>query len=165
MNIKKLDGSFNITVNGMPYNTLEGDKYFNDTLALFNSNPELFDIETVKVKTLDELKSEKIAELKANYDSYLASGFSYNGNYFNIDEVARANLKTKIEVCEDLTSNNYTWRNNSGINIDFINKAGLETLSYQFCLGAENAKLKKFSLKDDINNATIETIDTITITF
>ena len=33
---------FNITVNKMPYNTLEGDKYFNDTLSLFNSNPELF---------------------------------------------------------------------------------------------------------------------------
>ena len=117
------------------------------------------------LKSLEELKAEKIAELSTAYNNYLKSGFSYNGNYFNIDEVARANLKTKIEVCEDLTSNNYTWRNNSGINIDFINKAGLETLSYQFCLGAENAKLKKFSLKDDINNATIETIDTITITF
>lgn len=70
MNLKKLDGSFNITVNGMPYNTINGDTYFNETVSLFNSNPELFELETVKVKTLDELKEAKIVELKANRDNY-----------------------------------------------------------------------------------------------
>lgn len=165
MNLKKLDGSFNITVNGMPYNTIENDEYFKKTKKLCETNPELFEIEGIKVKTLDELKSEKIAELNTAYNNYLKNGFSYNENYFSIDEISRSNLKTKIEVCEDLANSNYTWRNNAGVNIDFVNKAGLENLYYQFCLGAENAKLTKFSLKDSINSATIETINTITITF
>lgn len=76
MNLKKLDGTFNITVNGMPYNTIEGDKYFKDTLSLFKSNPELFEIEVPVVtppKTLEELKAEKIAELKSNCSNYILS--------------------------------------------------------------------------------------------
>ncbi len=44
-NLKKTNGSFNITINGMPYNTCNGNKYYNDTLNLYNSNPELFDEE------------------------------------------------------------------------------------------------------------------------
>lgn len=124
----------------------------------------VFQIQAI-VKTLNDLKAEKIAELNTAYNNYLKNGFSYNENYFSIDEISRSNLKTKIEVCEDLANSNYTWRNNAGVNIDFVNKAGLENLYYQFCLGAENAKLTKFSLKDSINSATIETINTITITF
>ena len=45
MNIKKLDGSFVIEINGMPYHTMIGDKYYNDTMSLCNSNPELFEDE------------------------------------------------------------------------------------------------------------------------
>ena len=73
MNIKKLDGSFNIMVNGMPYNTIEGDKYYQQTLDLYNSKPELFEIEKKIEKTLEDLKQEKIAQLKNNCQNYIYS--------------------------------------------------------------------------------------------
>ena len=64
MNKKNLNGSFNITVNNMPYNTIQGDKYYNETLKLFNSNPELFEIEEEQKIDLEEIKFLKINDLK-----------------------------------------------------------------------------------------------------
>lgn len=75
MNIKKLDGSFDIIVNGLPYNTIIGDKYYKQTLDLYNSKPELFENETKKEKTLEELKKEKIQELKNSRRFYRQSVF------------------------------------------------------------------------------------------
>jgi len=77
MNRKNLNGSFNIIVNGLPYNTVMGDKYYNETLQLFNSNPELFEIEEEKVITLEEVKYSKKQELKRKRDEYKEkNGFS-----------------------------------------------------------------------------------------
>ena len=45
MNRKNLDGSFNIIVNGLPYNTIKGDKYYETTLKQYKKHPELFEIE------------------------------------------------------------------------------------------------------------------------
>ena len=56
-NMKKLDGSFVIEVNGLPYHTKVDDKYYNKALQLFNSRPELFEIE--KEKTEEDLAEEK----------------------------------------------------------------------------------------------------------
>lgn len=64
MYTKKINGSFNIIVNGMPYNTIKGDKYYEETLKLYNSNSELFEVEKEYIKTLEELKQEKIQELR-----------------------------------------------------------------------------------------------------
>ena len=91
-NLKKSDGSFNITINGMPYNTNIGDKYYNDTLNLYNSNPELFDIEIEETeleklnKTIKELKLQKKLELKQKRDNYLKlKGYNLSDNdKFNI---------------------------------------------------------------------------------
>ena len=73
--MKKLDGSFVIEVNGLPYNTIKGDKYFQETENLFKSNPELFDIEKECIKPLEELKQEKIRELKDNCSNYIYSQY------------------------------------------------------------------------------------------
>ena len=75
MNRKNLDGSFNIIVNGLPYNTIKGDKYYNETLDLYNSNPELFELETKKEIPLEELKQKKIQELKSNCSNYIYSKY------------------------------------------------------------------------------------------
>lgn len=77
-NLKKLDGSFNIVINGMPYNTIQGDKYFNETKNLYNSNPELFEIEQEIVINVDFLKTKKLQDLKKERDKY-----KINNNYNN----------------------------------------------------------------------------------
>lgn len=71
MNRKNLNGSFNITVNGMPYNTIQGDKYYNETLQLFNSNPELFELETKIEIPLEELKQEKLNILNSETQKFI----------------------------------------------------------------------------------------------
>lgn len=104
MNIKKLDGSFDIIVNGLPYNTIEGDEYFQETEILYNEHPELFEIEKVKEKTLEELKAEKIQQLKNNCKSYIFS-------IYPIDK--------QLNIINPL--NDYTEKDKQNMNI-FINK-------------------------------------------
>jgi hypothetical protein len=79
MNIKKLDGSFNIIVNNLPYNTIKGDKYYQQTLDLYNSNPELFENEKKTEKSLEELKQDKIEELKKEREVYKSNTFIRDG--------------------------------------------------------------------------------------
>lgn len=62
MNRKNLDGSFNIIVNGLPYNTMKGDKYFQETENLFKSNPELFEIEEKTIEKVPSYQELRIAE-------------------------------------------------------------------------------------------------------
>lgn len=85
MNIKKLNGSFDIIVNGMPYNTIEGDKYYQQTLDLYNSNPELFELEKKTKKSLEELKQEKLQELKEKREEYKKTIFIKGVSLFNLD--------------------------------------------------------------------------------
>lgn len=70
MYTKKLDETFNIIVNGMPYNTIKGDKYYESTLKQYKEHPELFEVEKEYIKTLEELKKEKILELKKVRDEF-----------------------------------------------------------------------------------------------
>lgn len=113
MNIKKLDGSFDIIVNGLPYNTIEGDKYYQQTLDLYNSKPELFEIEKVKEKTLEELKQEKIEELRKERNIYKSKTFIREGyslldfepfscyNYFNLIRLKMGWKKEELDKFDE----------------------------------------------------------------
>ncbi len=124
-NLKKSDGSFNITINGMPYNTNIGDKYYNDTLNLYNSNPELFDIEIEETeleklnKTIKELKLQKKLELKQKRDNYL----KLKG--YNLSDNDKFNIINLLDNYTEEDKNNYiNFLNNNLIpKYNTINKA------------------------------------------
>ena len=77
MNRKNLNGSFNIIVNGLPYNTVIGDKYYNETVALFNSNPELFEIEKEKEISIEELRYNKYSAHATKSQGINITGFAF----------------------------------------------------------------------------------------
>lgn len=89
MNRKNLDGSFNIIVNGKPYNTTKGDKYYQQTLDLYNYHPELFEIEIKKEKTLEDLKAEKISELKEKRNKYKKNIFIKDKNLLELEDKSK----------------------------------------------------------------------------
>ena len=86
MNRKNLDGSFNIIVNGLPYHTIKGDKYYQKTLDLYKSNPELFENEKKTGKSLVDLKKEKISELKEKRDEYKKTIFIKDKNLLDLED-------------------------------------------------------------------------------
>ena len=96
MNRKNLDGSFNIIVNGLPYNTIKGDKYFQETENLFKSNPELFDIEKECIKPLEDLKKEKIQELKEKRDEYKKTIFIKDKNLLYLEDKSKYHFDNLI---------------------------------------------------------------------
>ncbi len=86
MNRKNLDGSFNITINGLPYNTIEGDKYYNETLSLYNSNPELFELEQVpeiKQLTYSELRRNEYGNIGEQLDMIYWDKINNTNNWIN----------------------------------------------------------------------------------
>ena len=89
MNRKNLDGSFNIIVNGLPYNTIKGDKYYEETLKQYKKHPELFEIEKEYIKTLEELKQEKIQELKEKRDEYKKTIFIKDKNLLELEDKSK----------------------------------------------------------------------------
>ena len=89
MNRKNLDGSFNIIVNGLPYNTIKGDKYYQKTLDLYNSNPKLFENEKKTGKSLVDLKKEKILELKEKRDEYKKTIFIKDKNLLDLEDKSK----------------------------------------------------------------------------
>lgn len=110
MNRKNLDGSFNIIVNGLPYNTIKGDKYYEETLKQYQEHPKLFEVEKECIKPLEELKQEKIRELKANCSNYIYSQYPIHKqlNIANglateeeISEMTTFIQKTRL-ICEDI---------------------------------------------------------------
>ena len=86
MNRKNLNGSFNIIVNGLPYNTIKGDKYYETTLKQYKKHPELFEVEKEYIKTLEELKQEKISELKEKRDEYKKTIFIKDKNLLELED-------------------------------------------------------------------------------
>ena len=96
MNRKNLDGSFNIIVNGLPYNTIKGDKYYQKTLDLYNSNPKLFENEKKTGKSLVDLKKEKISELKEKRDEYKKTMFIKDKNLFDLEDKSKYHFDNLI---------------------------------------------------------------------
>ena len=96
MNRKNLDGSFNIIVNGLPYNTIKGDKYYETTLKQYKKHPELFEIEKKYIKTLEELKQEKISELKEKRDEYKKTIFIKDKNLLELEDKSKYHFDNLI---------------------------------------------------------------------
>ena len=96
MNRKNLDGSFNIIVNGLPYNTIKGDKYYQKTLDLYNSNPKLFENEKKTGKSLVDLKKEKISELKEKRDEYKKTIFIKDKNLLYLEDKSKYHFDNLI---------------------------------------------------------------------
>lgn len=109
-NLKKLDGSFNIEVNGMPYNTIQGDRYFEEILSLYNSNPELFDLEKENIIDIEVLKLNKIEELKTNCKNYIYSVYS-SEKQKNIDSELLMAFLNNSEDLEIKKQNSINMRN------------------------------------------------------
>lgn len=86
MNIKKLDGSFDIIVNGLPYNTIEGDEYFQETEILYNEHPELFVTEeeaTKKQPTYQELRVAEYGSVGEQLDMIYWDKINGTNNWIN----------------------------------------------------------------------------------
>lgn len=115
-NLKKLDGSFVIEVNGLPYHTIEFDKYYETTLKQYKKHPELFEIEKEYIKTLEELKQEKILELKEKRDEYKKTIFIKDKNLLDLENKSEYHFdnlilglcgytETDLEKCKTYISN------------------------------------------------------------
>ena len=86
MNIKKLEESFDIIVNNLPYNTIKGDKYYQETAILYDKHPELFTIEekiAEKQPTYQELRVAKYGSIGEQLDMIYWDKINGTDNWIN----------------------------------------------------------------------------------
>jgi len=125
MNLKKLDGSFNIEVNGMPYNTIKSDKYFKETEKLYKKSPELFEIEKEIVIDIKVLQEQKLLENNEKCSAYILSVYPYYKQLNIINPLSDYSI-------EDRTAMN-----------EFIDMQRAKNKEYKKQILAEEIKLKE----------------------
>ncbi|WP_295354640.1 hypothetical protein [uncultured Succinivibrio sp.] len=126
-------------------------------------------IEEIPEKTLDELKSEKLAELKAisqKYtindcdEMYLTSSLGYA---INADKTAQDNIRGLIEAHEETDLIKYKLYDNSFKNVTI---ADLKIMLKECAQNGENLYTQKFLYQEQINAcATKEELEAIEIKF
>lgn len=121
-NIKKLNGSFIIQINSLPYNTIEGDRYYSETSKLYETNPELFEIEqeVTDSTTLEDLKLQKNSQINMWRDHAKKNeGANYKDDIFDIDETSQNNLTSLIMMCQLKPDTIVTYRSKTNNNHNF----------------------------------------------
>ena len=75
---------------------------------------------TAPAKTLEQLKSDKINELKAERDSKEVEPITYNGNLYDYDEKARDRINVAIVALGDTGSISWTTADNKEVTVTSV---------------------------------------------
>lgn len=123
-----LQDGFASVFNGTQWENIEdnrGKEYWLDTdtfgtsaktikeLGAFPTNA----VFTAPAKTLEQLKADKIAELKTERDSKEIQPIEYNGNLYDYDEKARDRINVAIAALGDTGSISWTTADNKEVTV------------------------------------------------
>lgn len=72
----------------------------NQNKATIEDRGDYYEVVTLPLPTLEEIKAAKIAELKAQRDSKEVEPITYNGNRYDYDDKARDRISAAIIVLE-----------------------------------------------------------------
>lgn len=126
-----LQEGFASVFNGTQWENIEdnrGKEYWLDTdtfgtpahtmkeLGAFPANS----VVTAPAKTLEQLKADKIAELKYQRDKAEFQPIEYNGNLYDYDEKARARINVEIVTLSDNDSIPWTTADDKDVTVTFV---------------------------------------------
>lgn len=116
--IKRLDGTFIITRNGMPYHVAHSDPLFIEVSAYAAAHPEVVVSEQPSSQpTLKDVKTRKRAELMAVRDGLVAAGFDWNGHHYPLSPELSGDMLIKLTAMQMLpppAEYVYQWKDITG---------------------------------------------------
>ena len=119
--------------------------------------PEVY----VYVPSLEEKQNTKIAEFKQNRDTEEVAPIEYNGNLFDYDTKARDRIDAAI-IALGLQSEDATIEWTTADNQDVtVTRSDLQQIVGNVAVRSNNLHVKYRNLKEQVINATADTIDSI----
>ena len=89
----------------------------NQNKATIEDRGDYYEVVTLPLPSLQEIKAAKIAELKAQRDSKEVEPITYNGNRYDYDEKARDRINVAIAALGDTDSLSWTTADNKEVTV------------------------------------------------
>lgn len=117
--IKRIDGTFEIMLNGMPYHVIPSDPLFAEISACAAARPEAVALEQPPPPpTLEDVKMRKRAKLMTARDRLVAAGFDWNGHHYPLSPELSSDMLIKLTAMQMLPPPPeyvYQWKDTTGV--------------------------------------------------
>ena len=107
---------------------LQSSAWCDGNNAMIVEREEYYEVVAIPEPTLDELKADKLAALKAERDTKEVEPIEYNGNSFDYDEKARDRINAAIialEVAGESASLEWTAADNTDVTVTAADLKGI----------------------------------------
>lgn len=91
-------------------------EWCNENNATIEDKGEYYECVAIPAPTLDELKAQKLTELKATRDNEEVKPIEYNGNLFDFDDKARDRINSAI-IALSITGQSIAWTTADNTNV------------------------------------------------
>lgn len=165
--IKRVDGTFEIMLNGMPYHVIPSDPLFAEVSACAAARPEAVVLEQPpSPPTLEDVKMMKRAEIIAARDGLIAAGFDWDGHHYPLSLELSNDMLIKLMAMQMLpppTGYVYQWKDNTGVYQDIGNAEGFKTFCAAALVYGETLFARERMLQELVEVAeTVEAVQAIT---
>ena len=137
--IKRMDGTFVVTQNNMPYHIIFSDPLFPEVSAYASAHLDQVAHEPAPTPppppTLDEAKMAKRVELMAMRDSLIAAGFDWSGHHYPLSPELSGDMLIQLTAMQMLPPPPeyvYQWKDSGGVYRNIGNAEAFKT----FCAAA-----------------------------
>lgn len=121
--------------------------------------------EEIEIYLLAQAKIFKIQELKVSLDEYLAAGFAYNGNSFQLSDQTIENIQMK-NSCPSGMSDRYKFCDMNHVLVNFVDASGFVAFLESVFAEKDRVMVKDNAYKVEIAACeTVAAVDAIVIDF
>ena len=124
----------------------------NQNKATIEDKGDYYECVAIPAPSLDELKSQKLTELKTIRDTEEVKPISYNGNLFDFDEKARDRINSAI-IALDITGQSIEWTTADNTNV-LVTADDLRGVVANVAVRSNELHIKYRELKEQVEACT-----------
>lgn len=123
-------------------------KWCNENNATIEDKGEYYECVAIPAPSLDELKQDKINELKSTRDTLETEPIEYNGSRYDYDEKARDRINAAI-IALDITGQSIEWTTADNTNVA-VTAQDLRNIIAAVALRSNDLHIKYRELKEQV---------------
>ena len=127
-------------------------EWCNENKATIEDKGEYYECVAIPAPTLDELKTQKLTELKTIRDNEEVKPIAYNGNLFDFDDKARDRINSAI-IALDVTGESIEWTTADNTNV-LVTADDLRGVIAAVALRSNELHVKYRQLKEQVEACT-----------
>lgn len=127
-------------------------EWCNSNNAMIEDKGEYYECVAISAPSLDELKAQKLTELKTIRDTEEVKPIEYNGNLFDFDDKARDRINSAI-IALSITGQSIEWTTAGNINVA-VTAQDLRNIIAAVALRSNDLHIKYRELKEQVLDCT-----------